>query len=97
MFRFANIEILWWLLTIPVFVVAYVVYTHRKARQLAEFGDPELMAQLMPDASKKRPILKFSLAIVALILLIHWEIRKEEARETALAKEKNDEKEKEEK
>ena len=60
MFRFANIEILWWLLTIPAFVVAYVVYTRRKARQLVEFGDPELMTQLMPDASKSRPIWKFS-------------------------------------
>ena len=70
MFRFANIEILWWLLTIPTFVVAYVVYTRRKARELAEFGDPELMAQLMPDASKSRPVWKFSLLLLALVLLI---------------------------
>ena len=61
---------LWWLITIPVFVIAYIVYTKRKQRQLAEFGDPELMAQLMPDASKSRPVWKFSLLIVALILLI---------------------------
>ena len=70
MFRFANIEMLWWLITIPVFVIAYIVYTKRKQRQLTEFGDPELMAQLMPDASKSRPIWKFSLLILALILLI---------------------------
>ena len=70
MFRFANIEMLWWLITIPVFVIAYIIYTKRKSRQLAEFGDPELMAQLMPDASKSRAIWKFSLMIVALILLI---------------------------
>ena len=70
MFRFANIEMLWWLITIPVFVIAYIVYTKRKQRQLTEFGDPELMAQLMPDASKSRPIWKFGMLIVALILLI---------------------------
>lgn len=70
MFRFANIEMLWWLITIPVFVIAYIVSTKRKQRQLAEFGDPELMAELMPDASKSRPIGKFSLLIVALVLLI---------------------------
>ena len=70
MFRFANIEMLWWLITIPVFVVAYVICTKRKQRQLTAFGDPELMAQLMPDASKSRPIWKFTLLIVALILLI---------------------------
>ena len=70
MFRFANIEMLWWLLTIPVFVVVYIIATRRKRRQLIEFGDPELIAQLMPDASKSRPIVKFSLIMVALTLLI---------------------------
>ena len=61
---------LWWLITIPVFVIAYMIYPKRKSRQLAEFGDPELMAQLMPDASKSRPVWKFSLMIVAAVLLI---------------------------
>ena len=70
MFRFANIEMLWWLVAIPVFVIAYIVYTKRKQRQLREFGDQELMAQLMPDASKSRPIWKFSLMMIALFLLI---------------------------
>ena len=70
MFRFANIEMLWWLITIPVFVITYIVYTKRKQHQLTEFGDPELLAQLMPDASKSRPIWKFGMLIVALILLI---------------------------
>ena len=70
MFRFANIEMLWWLITIPVFVIAYVIYTKRKRRQLLEFGDQELITQLMPDASKSRPVWKFSLLIVALALLI---------------------------
>lgn len=70
MFRFANIEMLWWLITIPVFVIAYIIITKRKQRQLMEFGDPELMAQLMPDASKSRPIVKFTLLMVALTLLI---------------------------
>ena len=70
MFRFANIEMLWWLIAIPVFVIAFIVMTKRKERQLKAFGDPELMAQLMPDASKSRPIWKFSLLLVALVLLI---------------------------
>jgi Ca-activated chloride channel family protein len=70
MFRFANIETLWWLITIPVFIAAYIIYTRRKQRQLRAFGDAKLVAQLMPDASKSRPIWKFSLTIVALIMLI---------------------------
>ncbi len=70
MFRFADIEMLWWLLTIPVLVVAFILYTRRKRRQLSEFGDKELLAQLMPDASKSRPIWKFSLLMLALTSLI---------------------------
>ena len=61
---------LWWLITIPVFVITYIIITKRKQRQLIEFGDPELMEQLMPDASKSRPIIKFTLLMVALALLI---------------------------
>ena len=70
MFRFANIEMLWWLLTIPVFVVAYIATARHKRRQLEAFGDSTLIQQLMPDASKSRPIVKFSLLIAALVLLI---------------------------
>ncbi|MBQ0137142.1 MAG: VWA domain-containing protein [Bacteroidales bacterium] len=70
MFRFANIEMLWLLTLLPVFVVAFILYTRRKRRQLAEFGDPELVQTLMPDASRERPIIKFSILMVALALLI---------------------------
>lgn len=70
MFRFANIEMLWWLITTPVFVIAYIIYTKHKRRQLMEFGDQDLVAQLMPDASKGRPIWKFSLLLLAWVLLI---------------------------
>lgn len=70
MFRFANIELLWLLLSIPVFVAAYIVYTRQKRRQLEAFGDKELMEQLMPNASRVRPNVKFSIVMVALALLI---------------------------
>ena len=70
MFRFANIEMLWWLLTIPVFVEAYIATARHKRRQLEAFGDSTLIQQLMPDASKSRPIVKFSLLMAALVLLI---------------------------
>lgn len=70
MFRFANIEMLWCLITIPVFVIAYIVYTRKKRRQLDNFGDPTLMSQLMPDSSRSRLVVKFSLLMLALSLLI---------------------------
>ncbi|MBR6035250.1 MAG: VWA domain-containing protein [Paludibacteraceae bacterium] len=70
MFRFANNEILWLLPVIFVFAVAFWAYTKRKRRQLAEFGDEALMAELMPNASRVRPAVKFSIVMVALALLI---------------------------
>ena len=70
MFRFANIEILWLLPVVAVLVIAYVFYTRRKRRQLEEFGDAELMEQLMPNASRVRPNVKFAIVMVALTLLI---------------------------
>lgn len=70
MFRFANIEILWLLVLIPVFVAGYIVLLRRKQRQLREFGDAELMATLMPNISRTRPVVKFGLVLLALALLI---------------------------
>ena len=70
MFRFANIEVLGLLASIPVFAIGYWFYTRHKRRQLEAFGDPELMAQLMPNASHERPTAKFCIVMVALTLLI---------------------------
>lgn len=70
MFRFANIEILWLLVLIPVFVAGYIVLLRRKQRQLREFGDAELMSALMPNTSRTRPVVKFGLVLLALALLI---------------------------
>ena len=63
-------ELLWLLVTVPVFIAAYVWYTLRKRRQLEEFGDKELVEALMPNASRVRPNVKFSILMVALVLLI---------------------------
>ena len=69
LFRFANIEMLWLLVLVPVFVVAYVLYARRKRRRLEAFGDPQLVAELMPNASHVRPTVKFSLLLLAFTLL----------------------------
>lgn len=61
---------LWMLAVVPVFIGLYIWYTRRKRRQLAEFGDPALVIELMPNASRVRPNVKFSILMVALILLI---------------------------
>lgn len=60
---------LWLLVLVPVFVVAYVLYARRKRRRLEAFGDPQLVAELMPNASRVRPTVKFSLLLLAFTLL----------------------------
>ena len=70
MFRFANIEILWLLVSVPVFIAAFIAYTYHKRRQLAAFGDAELVEQLMPNASRVRPVIKFAIMMAAYVLLI---------------------------
>lgn len=70
MFRFANIEYLWLLILIPLFVLGFILIQRRKRRQLLEFGDEQLVHNLMPNASRIRPIVKFAITMVALTLLI---------------------------
>lgn len=70
MFRFANIDMLWLLLLIPALVVAHILYTAYKNRQRLAFGDPELVNSLMPNASRVRVHIKFTLLIMALVCLI---------------------------
>jgi len=70
MFRFAHTEYLWLQLIPLTIIVAHFFYTRYKRRQLLEFGDPELLSELMPNASKIRPHIKFALETTALILLI---------------------------
>ena len=71
MLRFANIEMLWLgIAIIPVLSIAYFFYTRYKRRQIEAFGDAALVAQLMPNASRKRPTGKFCVVLLALTLLI---------------------------
>lgn len=70
MFRFANIEFLWLLLLVPVFVILYETIRHHKQQQLRAFGDPDLVSQLMPNVSHYKPSVKFYLTLIAYILLV---------------------------
>ena len=54
---------------IPVLSIAYFFYTRYKRRQIEAFGDAALVAQLMPNASRVRPNVKFAICMVALALL----------------------------
>lgn len=70
MFRFANPIYLYLLALIPVFIVLYVFFLHLKKKKIRKFGDPKLLAHLMPDVSPVRMHIKFALMMVALGLII---------------------------
>lgn len=70
MFRFANPEFLYLLLIIPVLIAGYAFVQYRMSRQIKLFGDPRLLAQLMPDVSPIRRHVKFGLTMFALMLIV---------------------------
>lgn len=68
MFRFQEPNYLYLLILIPLLVVFYLYSNYRRRRAIRAFGDEGLMHQLMPDVSKHRPDVKFSIVLVAIAL-----------------------------
>lgn len=66
MFRFEEPAYLYLLLLLPVLAALYLYSNYRRRKAIRKFGDPELMAQLMPDASRYRPDVKFSIVLMAI-------------------------------
>ena len=66
MFRFEEPAYLYLLLLLPVLAALYLYFNYRRRKAIRKFGDPELMAQLMPDASRYRPDVKFSIVLMAI-------------------------------
>ncbi len=70
MFRFEHIEYLYTLLLIPFFTILFVLFMIWKKRALKRFGDMKVISQLMPMMSKRKPVLKFILLIIAFAFLV---------------------------
>lgn len=70
MFRFAHPEYFFLLIVVPVLIGTFLYTQALKKRRLKKFGDPELLAELMPNVSYRRPVVKFFLQLFAVILLI---------------------------
>jgi Ca-activated chloride channel family protein len=70
MFRFANIELLWGLLIIPLLALIFAWSRIARKRALKRFGKQETISVLMPFASKSRPVFKFILLMLALAFFI---------------------------
>ncbi len=70
MFRFAHIEYLYGLIIIPILIMLFVIIRIQRKRALAQFGQKELIDQLMPNVSSNRPVIKFVLWMLALASII---------------------------
>ena len=70
MFQFANPHILYLLLVIPVMIAVLILVAYLRRRNLAKFGNLELVKSLMPEVSQWRINTKtvlFLLAVTAVI------------------------------
>lgn len=65
MFRFEEPQYLYLLLLLPLLVLLFLYSNYRRRKCLQIYGDPELLAQLMPDVSRFRPDVKFWLLLSA--------------------------------
>ncbi len=70
MFRFANSEYLYLLLLIPLLALFYALVARRRRHLLAKFGNLELLKGLMPDFSRGRLRLKFTLYLLAFACVV---------------------------
>lgn len=70
MFRFANGEILYGLLAIPLLALLFWHAFRMKRKALGRFGNPELLKRLTASVSRSRQIWKAVLLLLALVSLI---------------------------
>jgi Ca-activated chloride channel family protein len=67
---FTNSEYLYALWLLPLFVVIFVYIKILRKKRLLRFGDIELINNLMPDASKRKPTVKFVFIMLAYCFVV---------------------------
>lgn len=70
MFRFAQPQYLYLLLIVPLMWVIYFYSVYRNRKNMAKYGNPQILQSLAPDVSKYKPGTKFFLQQLALIIMI---------------------------
>ena len=72
-FRFENIDYLYALLLLPIFIVLFWLIQRARKNAFAKFGNSTLLSQLMPAYSKYKHTAKFVLLLFGLsFLIIGW-------------------------
>ncbi len=70
MFSFANPQLLYLLLLVPIIVGLFLLARNAWKRKLQRYGKMEILMALMPDASKYKPWIKLSLQLLGIIALV---------------------------
>jgi len=69
-FRFEHPNALYLLVLIPILAFIYLYLANKRKKALEEFGNIDLLNDLMPNVSFKRPTIKFYIMLVAFVVLI---------------------------
>lgn len=70
MFKFANPNALFLYLLLLFVVGVYLYASYRRKSALRKYGDPVLLAALMPEVSSHRPQIKFWITFVAMCFMV---------------------------
>lgn len=70
MFRFAHPEYLFLFLLIPILIGLFVYTQIQRRKKIKLFGDPQIIAELMPNVSFVRPHVKFYIQLIAISFII---------------------------
>lgn len=71
MFRFEHDIFLWAILgVLPLILIVFIFILNWKKRKIKKFGNQEITKRLMPNVSKKLPVVKFTLYSLAMISLL---------------------------
>lgn len=68
--RFANPEYLYLLLLLPVIICLFIYSNYRRKRNIAAYGDPQLLKTLMPSTAVLRSRISFWFTFFVLALLV---------------------------
>jgi Ca-activated chloride channel family protein len=71
LFRFEHDIFLWAILgVLPLILIVFIFILNWKKRKIKKFGNQEITKRLMPNVSKKLPVVKFTLYSLAMISLL---------------------------
>lgn len=70
MFSFANPEYLYLLLLLPLVAGLFWLSLRAKAKNIAKFGSPEVVRELMPEQSKYKPWIRLAVQLLLLATIV---------------------------